>query len=115
MDRLKASGNAADLVLIPDDNQSRVLVTANEAQWKAVQDIASRLLTTETNLVRGVRTLPLQHVTAAPVITLLGQLFAREMALTESAQRLVVTPALDERSLLVSAPPALFERVQSVI
>jgi len=115
MDRLKASGNAADLLLIPDDNQSRVLVTANEAQWKAVQDIASRLLTTETNLVRGVRTLPLQHVTAAPVITLLGQLFAREMALTESAQRLVVTPALDERSLLVSAPPALFERVQSVI
>jgi type II secretion system protein D len=115
MDRLKASGNAADLVLIPDDNQSRVLVTANESQWKAVQDIASRLLTTETNLIRGVRTLPLQHVTAAPVITLLGQLFAREMALTESAQRLVVTPALDERSLLVSAPPALFERVQSVI
>ena len=115
IDRLKTDGNAADLVLIPDDAQSRILVTANAAQWKAVQDIASRLITTETNLIRGVRPLPLQHVTAAPVITLLGQLFAREMALTESAQRLVVTPALDERSLLVSAPPALFERVQSVI
>ena len=115
IDQLKAAGNAADLILIPDDNQSRVLVTANAAQWKAVQDIASRLLTADTNSVRGVRSLPLQHVTAAPVITLLGQLFSREMALTETAQRLVVTPALDERSLLVSAPPAIFERVQSVI
>ena len=115
LDRLKASGKPADLMLIPDDAQSRVLVTASAAQWQAVQDIASRLLTTDTNLVRGVRNIPLQHVTAAPVISLLGQLFAREMALSETSQRLVVTPALDERSLLVSAPPALFERVQSVL
>lgn len=57
IDQLKAAGNAADLILIPDDNQSGVLVTANAAQWKAVQDIASRLLTADTNSVRGVRSL----------------------------------------------------------
>ncbi|MEY4689979.1 MAG: putative type secretion system protein precursor [Verrucomicrobiota bacterium] len=114
LDRLKASGKAADLVLIPDDSQSRVLVTANATQWQAVQEIASRLLTTGTNAARGVRTVALRHVTAAPVITLLGQLFSREMD-DDAAQRLVVTPALDERSLLVNAPPALFDRVQSVI
>jgi len=117
LDRLKTSGKAADLVLIPDDAQSRVLVTASASQWQAVQEIASRLLTSETNLVRGVRSIPLQHVTAAPVISLLGQLFSREMDddVAETSQRLVVTPSLDERSLLVSAPPGLLERVQSVL
>ena len=114
LDRLKASGKAADLVLIPDDSQSRVLVTASAAQWQAVQEIASRLLATDTDAARGVHTVALKHVTAAPVITLLGQLFSREMD-DDAVPRLVVTPALDDRSLLINAPPALLERVQSVI
>jgi type II secretion system protein D len=114
-DRLGGSNGGPNPVLIPDDANSRILVTAGTNQWKTVEEIASRLLEGDGSSGRQVRTVALQHITAGPVTQMITQLFSRELAATDPAQRLVVTSTPDDRSLLIDASPAVFERIGAVI
>ena len=114
-DRLKTLGGLTPPLLISDEANSRILVTADTNQWAAIQDLAARLLDATTVSGRQIRPVPLEHVNATIATQMLTQLFARELEATDPAQRLVVSSTPDGRSLLVDAAPAVFERLSSVI
>ena len=114
-DRLKGTSAGPEPVFIADDANSRLLVTASDSQWKAVEEIATKLLEVDGASGRQVRPLALTHVTASTLTPMVAQLFAREMAATDPAQRLVLTPTPDDRGLLVDASPAVFERLATVV
>jgi type II secretory pathway component GspD/PulD (secretin) len=102
-------------VFIADDSNGRILVTATDSQWKAVEEIAGKLFDGDGSAGRQVRPLALSHINAATITPLIAQLFAREMAATDPAQRLILTPTPDDRALLVDASPAVFERIGAVV
>jgi type II secretory pathway component GspD/PulD (secretin) len=114
-DRLRGAGGGQEPVFIADDSNGRILVTATDSQWKAVQEIAGKLFDGDGSAGRQVRPLALSHINAATITPLIAQLFAREMAATDPAQRLILTPTPDDRALLVDASPAVFERIGAVV
>ena len=115
LDQMKGRGEtaAADALIMADELGNRLLVNANESQLKVIEDILKQLQ--EGGEGRQVQVVSLNHVNATPLVQMISQLFAQQVASTDPAQRMVVSASPDDRTLLLDAPAPTLTRVQSII
>ena len=64
---------------------------------------------------RDVHVVSLQRNSAQAVSTMISQLFAKQVASTDPADRLVLSALQDDRTLVVEAAEKTFERVSDVV
>ena len=64
---------------------------------------------------RQSKSLALAHIKGAEAMTVLSQVFGVEMAATEPARKLILTPSTDGGSLFMDAPDDLAKRVETLL
>lgn len=102
-------------LIMGDDATSRLIVTASEAHLKVVEEIVSKLQEAGDGAGRQLRTLPLQRNAARSVSQMIMQLFAKEVASKDPADRLIVTAAPDDRTLVVEGSAKTLDSVQELV
>lgn len=108
-------GGVADAVILGDDASGRLIVTASEAHMKLIEDIVSKLQEAGDSSGRQMRVIVLQRNAATSISQMLNQLFAKQVASKDPADRLVVSPSADERTLVVEASAKILEAVQDLV
>jgi type II secretion system protein D len=102
--------------LILDDPASNQLILAGtEKQLDAIGEIALMLQKSGDAGGRQARVFPLEHASAASLVKMLSQVYAKEIATTEPSERVVVTVGGNDHSLMVEAPPATLARVEELV
>jgi len=64
---------------------------------------------------RQSKSLALAHIKGAEAMTVLSQVFSGEIAATEPARKLILTPSPDGGSLFMDAPEDLAKRVETLL
>jgi len=108
-----ASGPEA--MILPDDYNDRLVLTASAPQLKLIEDLAKELDIAPDQSERQLKTIPLNNSSASWIMTLLQQLYSRQFRAENPRLRLVVTPASNDRNLVVEAPATMFPRLEEVI
>jgi len=108
-----ASGPEA--MILPDDYNDRLIVTASAPQLKLIEDLAKALDVTPDQSDRQLKTITLINSSANWIITLLQQLYSRQFHAENPRLRLVATPASNDRNLVLEAPTTMLPRLEEVI
>ncbi len=108
-------GGVADAVVLGDDASSRLIVTASDAHMKLIQDIIGKLQEAGDGSGRQMRVMVLQRNSASSISQMLSQLFAKQVASKDPADKLIVTPAADDRTVVVEAGAKVLENVQELV
>jgi len=103
----------ADAVILGDDFNSRLIVTATEPQLKILEDLVKQLDTDADRPVRQVKAFVLKHTSAASVSAMITQLFGRQS--DDPARRVVVTASNDDQTLVLEAPESALGRIEEMI
>lgn len=106
---------APDALILGDAASDRLIVAATEPQLALIEKLVGQLDEIGADGIRQLRLIPLKNNPVASVTTLVSQLFATQIASTDPGQRLVVTPAPDNRTLLVEGPKNIADRVEALV
>ena len=111
-----SSSDPADAVFLPDATNRRLIVVAKPDHIEEIKQLVKQVQMEGTDRpARRGKSLALAHITGAEVMTVLSQVFSNELAATEPARKLVLTPSPDGSSLFVHAPEDLAKRVESLL
>jgi type II secretion system protein D len=116
-DQLKAQEDpgTADALILGDDGSNRLILAASESQMAILEEIVGQFEETSESTTRQIRSLTLTNNSAMSVSAMLSQLFSRQIASTNAAQRLVVTAAPNDRTLIVEAAGSMLEQVETIV
>jgi type II secretion system protein D len=116
-DQLKSEKNPgmADALILGDDGANRLILAASESQMAMLETIVGQFEEAAESTARQIRSLTLTNNSAISVSAMLSQLFSQQIASTNAAQRLVVTPAPNDRTLIVEAAGPMLERVEAIV
>ncbi|MSU60844.1 MAG: hypothetical protein EXS31_00360 [Pedosphaera sp.] len=116
-DQLKGTpgSGAPDALVLGDDASSRLILTASESHMKLIDDIVNKLQESGEGQGRQLRVLTLQRNSARPIATMLSQLFARQVASQDPAERLVVSASGDDRTIVVEAANKTLESIDQLV
>ena len=93
----------ADAQVVADPISGNLIVSGRATHLELIESLVKELQATVTT-ARQSKSLALAHITGAEVMTVLSQVFSSELAATEPARKLVLTPSTDGGSLFVDAP-----------
>jgi type II secretion system protein D len=105
----------AEAMIIPDDYNDRLIVTASASQLKLIEDLAKELDVAPDQSDRQLKTITLSNSSASWVATLLQQLYSRQFRAENPRLRVVVTPASNDRNLILEAPTNMIARIEEAI
>ncbi len=105
----------AEAMIIPDDYNDRLIVTASTPQLKLIEDLAKELDVAPDQSDRQLKTITLSNSSASWVATLLQQLYSRQFRAENPRLRVVVTPASNDRNLILEAPTNMIARIEEAI
>jgi type II secretory pathway component GspD/PulD (secretin) len=108
-----AAGTEA--MILPDDYNDRLIVTASAPQHKLIEALAKELDVAPDQSDRQLKTITLSNSSANWIITLLQQLYSRQFKAENPRLRVVVTAASNDRNLVLEAPTTLLPRLEEVI
>ena len=112
----KTSSDPADAIFLADAPNRRMVVVASSGH---IEEIRELIKTFQAGIakhpVRQSKSLPLANVKAAEAMTVLSQVFSRELASSEPGSKLILTPSVDGESLFMEAPERLAKRVESLL
>ena len=116
-DQVQTTGKptSAEPLVLPDDTNNRLIITATETQWKSLEDILNQLQKGAQGTASQVQVISLKHVNASPVAQMITQLYSSKTAGRNPSLRLLVTASPDERTLLVDTEPAMLERITQLV
>ena len=110
-------GNAdepADAKIVADPNSGNLIVSGRTTHLEMIASLVAELQVTAPP-VRQSKSLELAHIKAAEAMTVLSQVFSRELASSEPGSKLILTPSVDGESLFMEAPERLAKRVESLL
>ena len=110
-------GNAdepADAKIVADPNSGNLIVSGRTTHLEMIASLVAELQVTAPP-VRQSKSLSLANVKAAEAMTVLSQVFSRELASSEPGSKLILTPSVDGESLFMEAPERLAKRVESLL
>ncbi len=113
--RNNAELGTSEPLILDDVTSNQLIVAGTERQLEALAEIVLILQKTGDTGGRQVRVFPLERTTATSLVTMLSQVYARQIASTEPSERLVVSTGGNERSLVVEAPATLIARVEELV
>jgi type II secretory pathway component GspD/PulD (secretin) len=108
-----ASGPEA--MILPDDYNDRLIVTASAPQLKLIEDLAKELDVAPDQSDRQLKTITLNNSSASWIATMLQQLYSRQFRAENPRLRVVVTPASNDRNLVLEAPTNMIARIEEAI
>ena len=112
----KTSSDPADAIFLADAPNRRMVVVASSGH---IEEIRELIKTFQAGIakrpVRQSKSLELAHIKAAEAMTVLSQVFSRELASSEPGSKLILTPSVDGESLFMEAPERLAKRVESLL
>ncbi len=108
-------GGSADALIMGDETSNRLIITASESHLKTIEEIVQQLQQTDESAGRQLRVVMLRRNSAASLATMVSQLFSRQTSSQDPAERLVVTPAADDRTLVLDASPANLDKVDQLV
>lgn len=103
-------------LLVPDAENNRLLVTANEEQLKEIEQVVQVLDLAPQLNVREMTVIPVQSKTASELITVVNQLltqFGAQQANPQMAPKLV--PDTTGRQIIALATPKDMERIKALV
>jgi type II secretion system protein D len=106
---------ASDALIMGDDSSNRLIITAVQAQIDIIREIVNRLEQSPNGAARQLRVLNLKNNSAAAVVTIASQVFARQIASPDPAQKLVLTAGPDDHTVVLDANGTLFPQVEKLI
>ncbi|MEC8987730.1 MAG: hypothetical protein VYB66_00685, partial [Verrucomicrobiota bacterium] len=104
----------ADAKIVPDPISGNLIVSGRKTHLELIGSLVTDLQGTITT-GRQSKSLVLTHIKGAEAMTVLNQVFSVEMAATEPARKLILTPSPDGSSLFMDAPDDLAKRVEALL
>lgn len=104
-----------EALILGDDVSNRLILTANEARLKVIEDIVAKLQEAGEGAGRQLRVILLQRNSASAIASLVSQLYAKQVASTEPGERIVVSPGGEDRSLVVDATGPMLNRIEELV
>lgn len=105
--------------ILPDTNGNRLLLIATDEEAAVIRQIVESIeaqpARSEAMKQRQVRTITLERSGANATVAVLRQIFAKQIEDANPAERLVLTPGPDDRTLVLEASPATLEEVQALV
>lgn len=116
-DRWKSrdAGDPPDAQLIADTANGRIVATGRTNHIAELASIVEMLREAGAGSKRDVHVVSLQRNSAQAVSLMINQLFAKQVASADPADRLVLSALPDDRTLVVEAAEKTFERVSDVV
>jgi type II secretion system protein D len=116
-DQARGAGEsgAADALIMGDIAADRLIVAASEQHMAMISKIVEQLDEAAQAAARQIRVVTLKNTKASNVIPIVSQMFSQILGATDPTQRLVITPAADDRTILLDSTTPILERVQEVI
>ena len=110
------ASDPADAAFLSDAGNRRLIVVAKPDHIEEIKQLVKQVQVVGTDrTVRQSKSLALTHIKGAEAMTVLSQVFSVEMAATEPARKLILTPSTDEGSLFMDAPEDLAKRVETLL
>ena len=104
----------ADAKIVADPISGNLIVSGRKTHLELIDSLVKDLQETVTT-ARQSKSLALAHIKGAEAMTVLSQVFSVEMAATEPARKLILTPSPDGGSLFMDAPEDLAKRVETLL
>jgi len=106
----------AEPLLIEDSASNQIIVAGNERQLGALEEIVGVLQNVASvQGARQVKVFNLERNTANTLITMISQVYARQLTNAEPTERVVVGTGGNERTLVVEAPAATLTRIEELV
>ena len=110
------ASDPADAAFLSDATNRRLIVVAKPDHIEEIKQLVKQVQVVGTDrTVRQSKSLALTHIKGGEAMTVLSQVFSVEMAATEPARKLILTPSTDEGSLFMDAPEDLAKRVETLL
>ena len=110
------ASDPADAAFLSDAGNRRLIVVAKPDHIEEIKQLVKQVQVVGTDrTVRQSKSLALTHIKGAEAMTVLSQVFSVEMAATEPARKLILTPSTDGGSLFMDAPEDLAKRVETLL
>ena len=110
------ASDPADAAFLSDAGNRRLIVVAKPDHIEEIKQLVKQVQVVGTDrTVRQSKSLALTHIKGAEAMTVLSQVFSVEMAATEPARKLILTPSPDGGSLFMDAPEDLAKRVETLL
>ena len=106
---------ASEPLILDDAISNQLILAGTDKQLSALDEIAQTLQQSGGADVRQVRTYSLERTSASSLVTMLSQVYAKQVASTEPSQRVVASAGGNERTLVVEAPSALLGRIDDLV
>jgi len=104
----------ANALIMGDTAAERVVVAASAPQFAVIERIIAQLDESVAPDGRQLSVRPLRRSSATSVAAVIQQFFARNISSQDPAQRLIVSTAPDDRSLILEAPAELLAKVDEL-
>ena len=110
------ASDPADAAFLPDAGNRRLIVVAKPDHIEEIKQLVKQVqLEGRDRTTRQSKSLALAHINGAEAMTVLSQVFSVEVAATEPARKLILTPSTDGGSLFMDAPDDLAKRVETLL
>lgn len=111
----KDAGDPPDAQIISDVANGRLVATGRTNHLAEIAAIVDLLKGAGAASKRDLHVLALQHQSARGLASMLQQVYARQTASTDPAERLVVSALADDRTLVIEAAARTFEAIQPFV
>ena len=110
------ASDPADAAFLSDAGNRRLIVVAKPDHIEEIKQLVKQVQVVGTDrTARQSKSLALAHIKGAEAMTVLSQVFSVEIAATEPARKLILTPSPDGGSLFMDAPDDLAKRVETML
>ena len=109
------AGGGSDALILGDELSNRLIITASEPQLKLIEEIVGKLQEAGEGAGRQIRVLFLERNSAGSIASLVSQIYAKQVASTDTGERLVVSAGADDRTLVVDAAGQTLTRIEELV
>ena len=102
-------------LILDDPTSNQIIIAGTEKQLAALDEIAQTLQKRGETTSRQMRVFPLERTSANSLVTMLSQIYAKQVASTEPSERVAVSVGGNDRSLVVDAPGPTLSRIEELI
>lgn len=113
--KAKEAGDPPDAQIIADAVNGRLVVTGRTNHLAEIAAIVDLLKGSGAAGKRDVQVVSVHHNSAQALSSLLNQVYARQVASTDPAERLTISALADDRTLVVEASARTFEQVSQLL
>ena len=104
----------AEALVLGDDVSNRLIITANDAQLKLIEDIIGKLQEAGQGAGRQLRVILLERNSASAISSLLNQIYVRQTSAPD-AEKLIITAGADDHTLIVDAAGPVLNQIQDLV